>query len=56
MVVAKVLTCQEVRTVSEDDVVLGEAFFDGGGRGYDNNWARPEAEGEYGTILFRKSL
>ena len=55
MVVAQVLTAQEVRTVSEDDVVLGEAFFDGAGRGDDNNWARPEAEGEYGTILFRKS-
>ena len=50
------LRAQEVRTVCEDDVVLDEAFFDGGGRGDDNNWARPEAEGEYGTILFRKSL
>lgn len=51
MVVTQVLTGQEVGTVSEDYVVFGEAFFDGGGGGDDDDESRSEAEGEYTTVL-----
>lgn len=38
VVVAKVLPCEKLpRAVGEYDIVLGETFFGGGGRGHDEH-------------------
>ena len=45
------LAGRQARAVGQDDVVLGEAFFDGGRRGNDNHELGSESEGENWTVL-----
>lgn len=51
VVVTEVLSSKQSRTVSEYDVVFGEAFLCSRGRGYEEDGARTELKEEDWTIL-----
>lgn len=56
VVVAEVLAEEEGRAVSEDDVVLGEAFLDAGGRRHDDDAAGAEPEGQNGAVFLGQTV